>query len=98
MRISMSHLTLNVSGRYNRTIVDNTDRLRLASGPGSLPSYNVFDRFNPSISLTFAPTHFLGAYASYSESSRAPTSIELGCADPTQPCKLPKAFDAAQHM
>ncbi|HWB99127.1 MAG TPA: TonB-dependent receptor, partial [Bryobacteraceae bacterium] len=28
----------------------------------------------------------------YSEASRAPTSIELGCADPTQPCKLPNAL------
>jgi outer membrane receptor protein involved in Fe transport len=32
------------------------------------------------------------AYASVSESSRAPTSIELGCANPEQPCKLPNAM------
>ena len=88
----LSHLTLNVSGRYNRTIVDNKDRINPAAGPGSLTSYNVFDRFNPSIGLTYSPARLLGAYASYSESSRAPTSIELGCADPTQPCKLPNAF------
>jgi outer membrane receptor protein involved in Fe transport len=31
-------------------------------------------------------------YFSYSEASRAPTSIELGCADPTQPCNLPNAL------
>jgi outer membrane receptor protein involved in Fe transport len=31
-------------------------------------------------------------YAGYSEGSRAPTSIELGCADPNQPCKLPNAM------
>jgi outer membrane receptor protein involved in Fe transport len=88
----LNHLTLNVSGRYNRTIVDNKDRINPAAGPGSLTSYNVFDRFNPSLGLTYSPTRLLGAYASYSESSRAPTSIELGCADPTQPCKLPNAF------
>jgi outer membrane receptor protein involved in Fe transport len=34
----------------------------------------------------------VNAYAGYSEGSRAPTSIELGCADPTQPCKLPNAM------
>jgi outer membrane receptor protein involved in Fe transport len=31
-------------------------------------------------------------YAGYGEGSRAPTSIELGCADPDQPCKLPNAL------
>jgi outer membrane receptor protein involved in Fe transport len=34
----------------------------------------------------------LNAYLSYSEGSRAPTSVELGCADPDQPCKLPNAM------
>ena len=32
------------------------------------------------------------AYLGYSEGSRAATSIELGCADPEQPCKLPNAM------
>jgi outer membrane receptor protein involved in Fe transport len=31
-------------------------------------------------------------YVGYSEGSRAPTSIELGCADPNAPCKLPNAL------
>ena len=31
-------------------------------------------------------------YAGYSEGSRAATSIELGCADPESPCKLPNAM------
>ena len=34
----------------------------------------------------------MNVYAGYSEGSRAPTSIELGCADPDQPCKLPNAM------
>ena len=34
----------------------------------------------------------VNVYAGYSEGSRAPTSIELGCADPEQPCKLPNAM------
>jgi outer membrane receptor protein involved in Fe transport len=52
----------------------------------------VFSRFNPSIGVTFSPSRFLNAYLSYSEGSRAPTSVELGCADPNQPCKLPNAM------
>jgi outer membrane receptor protein involved in Fe transport len=38
----------------------------------------------PSNSLTF--------YANYNEASRAPTVIELGCADPESPCGLPNDF------
>ena len=31
-------------------------------------------------------------YASYTQGSRAPTAIELGCADPDNPCSLPNAL------
>jgi outer membrane receptor protein involved in Fe transport len=73
-------------------VIDNTDRLNPGGGPGSLDGYHVFGRFNPAIGLTFSPWYALNAYASYTEGSRAPTAIELGCADPTQPCKLPNAL------
>ena len=33
-------------------------------------------------------------YGGYSESSRVPTPMELSCADPDDPCKLPNAFIA----
>jgi outer membrane receptor protein involved in Fe transport len=36
--------------------------------------------------------HSLNAYASFTQSSRAPTAIELGCADPANPCSLPNAL------
>lgn len=83
------HFTL--SGRYNRTTVDNSDRLR-PSGEGSLTSNNSFGRFNPAAGVTYRVTGYLSAYFGYSEGSRAPTSIELGCADPNLPCKLPNAL------
>jgi outer membrane receptor protein involved in Fe transport len=44
------------------------------------------------VGLTFNPTAAVNAYFGYSEGSRAPTSIELGCADPAQPCRLPNAL------
>jgi len=65
---------------------------RTASGSGSLTSRNGFDRFNPSAGFTYSASHYLNAYFSYSEGSRAPTSIELGCADPASPCRLPNAL------
>jgi len=81
-----------ISGRYNRTVIGNADNITPGGGPGSLDSHNVFGRFNPAIGVTFSPTETVNAYGSYSEGSRAPTSIELGCADPAQPCKLPNAM------
>jgi outer membrane receptor protein involved in Fe transport len=81
-----------MSGRYNRTVIGNADDITPGGGPGSLDSHNVFGRFNPAIGVTFSPTQTLNAYGGYSEGSRAPTSVELGCADPSQPCKLPNAM------
>jgi outer membrane receptor protein involved in Fe transport len=81
-----------VSGRYNRTTIDNLDHLQSQGGPGSLNSHNIYDRFNPAVGVTYNPSPLLNAYFGYNEGSRAPTSIELGCADPTQPCKLPNAL------
>ena len=85
-------VTMTLSGRYNRTVVDNSDRLHPPGAPDSLSGNNVFGRFNPAAGITFSPSRFLNVYASYSEGSRAPTAIELGCADPDRPCKLPNAM------
>ncbi|MFL6416167.1 MAG: TonB-dependent receptor [Bryobacteraceae bacterium] len=87
-------LALTLSGRYNRTSVNNRDRLAvdLSGARGSLNGQYIFDRFNPAVGLTYSPFHFASAYFSYSEASRAPTSVELGCADPTEPCNLPNAL------
>jgi outer membrane receptor protein involved in Fe transport len=84
--------SFTVSGRYNRTGIRNRDLLDPGGGPGSLDGQYVFGRFNPAAGVTFSPFSFLTAYASYSEASRAPTSIELGCADPNNPCNLPNAL------
>ena len=81
-----------LSGRYNRTTIENQDRIQPGGGPGSLDSHNVFGRFNPAAGVTYNPSPLMNAYFGYNEGSRAPTSIELGCADPNQPCKLPNAL------
>lgn len=78
---------LTLSGRYNRTRVTLRDRLGTA-----LDGDHEFTRFNPSAGLTFAVSDDLTAYVSYSESSRAPSPVELTCADEDDPCRLPNAF------
>jgi len=85
-----THVTL--SGRYNRTSIRNRDQIEPGGGPGSLDGDHQFSRFNPAAGVTFDASPRLNLYASYSEGSRAATSIELGCADPEEPCKLPNAM------
>jgi outer membrane receptor protein involved in Fe transport len=85
---SQWHLT--ASARYNHTKVRNRDHIRL--GDDSLSGDHNFNRVNPSLGLTFTPNDNLSVFGSYSESNRAPTSIELGCANPARPCKLPNAM------
>ena len=84
------HLTL--SGRYNHTRVATRDLLVPGGGPTSLNGTHRFSRFNPAVGLTWSPTSALNLYAGYNEGSRAPTAVELGCANPAVPCKLPNAF------
>lgn len=91
------HLTL--SGRYNRTRLDNSDRLfpynnatTQGEQRGSLDGQRLFRRFNPAVGVSFTPGRAINAYAGYSESSRTPTSIELGCADPNFGCRLPNSM------
>ena len=83
---------ITLSGRFNRTSIQNFDQLRPVAGPGSLSGDHAFNRFNPAIGVTYNPHPLLNTYVRYSESNRAPTSIELGCADPETPCKLPNAM------
>lgn len=85
-----THLTL--SGRYNRTTIKSRDGILPGGGPGSLDGDHVFSRLNPAIGITWAPSTALTVYGGYNQGSRAPSAIELGCADPANPCKLPNSF------
>jgi len=69
-------LALTLSGRYNNTAVD------LADQSGERPELNGehdYQRLNPAVGVTFDVVEDLNLYAGYSESSRAPTPIELSC-------------------
>ena len=84
------HLT--ASSRYNHTQVTNRDHITATGSSASLSGDHHFSRVNPSLGITYTPNDQLSVFGSYSESSRAPTSIELGCANPAVPCKLPNAM------
>lgn len=76
--------------RYNYQEVDNTDkRSAEAQEEGSLTERASWARVNPTIGLTYKYSNNFSTYTSYSESNRAPTSIELGCSNPAIACQLP---------
>jgi iron complex outermembrane recepter protein len=88
--ISLSErLHLTASGRYNRA------RLAIRDKSGVEPALNgshTFSRLNPAIGATFDLRPKLNVYLSYNEGLRAPSPIELTCADPLAPCRLPNNF------
>jgi len=89
---SWNRWVLTASGRYNHTNINNVDRLPPVDYRGTLTAVNIFQRFNPSSGLIYKVSPLFQIYFDYGESSRAPTSTELGCADPDFPCSLPNAL------
>lgn len=87
--------TLTISGRYNRANVKIED---LSGVDPLLNGEHTFTRFNPAAGINFSPSERLTAYAAYNEGMRAPTPIELACADPAAPCKLPNNFLADPEL
>jgi iron complex outermembrane receptor protein len=83
------HWAVTASGRYNHAAVSIRDQ---TGETPQLDGDHTFQRFSPAVGATFNPVAGFTAYASYNEGMRAPTAIELTCADPLAPCKLPNAF------
>ena len=81
------NLRLNVGARYNRAQVTLRDRLGTA-----LDGDHRFSRLNPTLGVVVQAKPGLSFHASYSESNRAPSPVELTCADENDPCRLPNAF------
>lgn len=63
----------------------NNDGTRADQG---LDGNNSFSRVNPMVGATYKFTSEITGFASYSESNRAPTALELACADENAPCPL----------
>jgi iron complex outermembrane receptor protein len=96
------HSTTNYTGVYATDTLDITSRLSLTAGARfniahirlddqlgtALNSDNTYSRLNPVVGLTYKIMPSLTAYAGYSEANRAPTPLELGCADPARPCLI----------
>ncbi|MEO8422201.1 MAG: TonB-dependent receptor, partial [Hyphomicrobium sp.] len=78
-----SHLTVTVGGRYNHATIKLQD---LTGDFDELNATNKYQRFNPMAGANYKFSPGLSLYGGYSESNRAPTPAELGCAEPDNPC------------
>ena len=88
---------MTLSGRYNIAKVDlsgGSDPDGTGFVAGSLDGNHEFKRFNPAIGFNYNPSKKLGFYAGYDEGMRAPTPVELSCANELQPCSLPTGFNS----
>lgn len=90
--LTIDTLTIDLSARYDRTAIRNRDRISPGGGTGSLDSDQVFARVNPSAAVRWTPVHGVTFDAALGQASRAPSAVELGCADPASPCRLPNAL------
>jgi iron complex outermembrane receptor protein len=81
-------LSITASGRFNRAEIKLVDL-----GPDDdLNGDHHYSRFNPMLGATYDLGRGVTLFGSAAEASRAPTPVELTCANPDDPCKLPNGF------
>ncbi len=76
-------LTFTAGARYNLARIALYDLYST-----QLNGASSYAHVNPVVGATYKITPEVAAYASFSESNRAPTPLELGCADPSRPCLI----------
>ncbi|HET7083891.1 MAG TPA: TonB-dependent receptor [Rhizomicrobium sp.] len=102
--------TTNYYGFYAVDALDLTDRLTLTAGfrvnaadvvtrdrsgtAAELNGRHGYGHINPLAGLTYKISDAVTLFGGYSEANRAPTPLELDCADPNLPCLLEGALVA----
>ncbi len=76
--------SLTASGRYNLANIDLEDQLGT-----DLTGNNRYTHFNPAFGGTYKILPTMTAYAGFTENNRTPTTSEIECSNPLQPCLLP---------
>ncbi len=75
----------------------NIAQILTEDATGVAPELNInaaYSRINPVVGLTYKILPTVTAYGGYSESNRAPTPLELNCADRNRPCLLENSLVA----
>jgi outer membrane receptor protein involved in Fe transport len=86
---------LSYSARWNRAVVGNT----LTNGSGvSAHELFTYTRLNPALGLAHRLDGDATLFLNLAQGNRVPTVIELGCADPLQPCRLPVGLQSDPYL
>jgi outer membrane receptor protein involved in Fe transport len=94
-----THLTATL--RANRSRVSNTlttvddDTGVLEAKPKESFTYT---SLNPAVGITQQLGTGLAVFANLARNTRVPTVIELGCADPAEPCRLPVGLQSDPYL
>jgi len=93
---------INSAVNWTQAQVRTIDGINAPSDTANYLGNNVhFQRLNPSAGITFNPLDALKldswmqdftTYFNYNEGFRAPTTVEMACANPNAPCSLPNGF------
>lgn len=79
------HVTASARAHWSSVVL--RDRLG-----DDLDGDHAYARLNPAVGATWDVAPGLNVFAGLAQSSRVPTPVELTCADPEDPCRLPNAF------
>ncbi|WP_211097298.1 TonB-dependent receptor [Herbaspirillum sp. ST 5-3] len=83
------------AARFNHVEVGNT----LGNSAGNQPhEHFTYNKLNPALGIAHDVSSGLTVFANLAQSNRVPTVIELGCADPTQPCRLPAGLQSDPYL
>ncbi|RTL54395.1 MAG: TonB-dependent receptor [Rhodocyclaceae bacterium] len=94
---------MTASARWNQTRVKTTDHLFDPANPVIIGSQGLandftYRRLNPAFGLTWEAAPAFTAYGSLGQTNRAPSPIELACADANAPCTLPNAMQSDPYL
>jgi outer membrane receptor protein involved in Fe transport len=97
------------SARYNYTNIKNTDQqihhemvsnvmTSTVDSNASLDGDHNYHRLNPSVGFNYSPVKSFTTFGGYNEGSRTPSQLELGCANPLSPCRLPNSMAGDPYL
>jgi outer membrane receptor protein involved in Fe transport len=87
---------LTASARWNHVTVSNT--LRNGDGSEQPRESFAYRRLNPALGLAQKLGGGVTVFGGYAQNNRVPTVLELGCADPERPCRLPAGLQADPYL
>jgi outer membrane receptor protein involved in Fe transport len=93
--------TWSLSGRWALTATARYGWSRLTNNLFAEDSQHerfAYHKLNPSLGISYQAAQGMTLFANAAQSNRVPTVIELGCADPEQPCRLPVGLQSDPYL